>query len=204
MQRSNSMKQEKDGGLRLPDVSTMPQLSLSTSNLMGASGAVSAGSYNLGSAPLSSASPQSASRLGSKLLSGSTSPLASTTVILRVLVTAMSITKTLRVQSTDTVWALKKQVLEKMNADVKGALNCGIFVPSTSKTKGHFLEDQKTLAAYALENNMQVEFTTRKRVLSSPPVDQDVLPNQKNQKKFMEELTKGNYEKVRDRVQRGF
>ncbi|TPX78711.1 hypothetical protein CcCBS67573_g00082 [Chytriomyces confervae] len=207
MQRSLSMKGDHNDWLAPPpDASTMPKPSLSTSNLAMAS-------FSPSQPQLATSSSLGASRASSRTLAPPiNSPLAPTTIILRVLITAMSITKTLRASSSDTVWALKKQVIEKMNTDVKGALNYGIYLPptppmpsTTSKPpKGRFLEDQKTLEACGLENNVQIEFAIRKRVHATPPSDADALPTLKNQKKFMEDISKGNHDRVRERCTKGF
>ncbi|KAI9352778.1 hypothetical protein BDR26DRAFT_1002907 [Obelidium mucronatum] len=139
----------------------------------------------------------------------STSPLAQTTIILRVLITSMGLTKSLRAATGDTVWALKKQVIEKMNKDIKDVLNFAIFVPpgSGKGARGRFLDDKLTLDCCNLEHNSQVEFTLRKRIL--PPnmekvSDSDAMPTAKNQKRFMEDLVKGHVDKVRDRCAKGF
>ncbi|KAJ3237822.1 SH3 and multiple ankyrin repeat domains protein 2 [Chytriomyces hyalinus] len=207
MQRSLSMKGDHNDWLAPPpDASTMPKPSLSTSNLAMAS-------FSPSQPQLATSSSLGASRASSRTLAPAiNSPLAPTTIILRVLITAMSITKTLRASSSDTVWALKKQVIEKMNTDVKGALNYGIYLPpppplptATGKpAKGRFLEDQRTLESCGLENNAQIEFAIRKRVHATPPSDADALPTLKNQKKFMEDISKGNHDRVRERCTKGF
>ncbi|ORY48189.1 ankyrin [Rhizoclosmatium globosum] len=122
-----------------------------------------------------------------------TSPLSQTTTILRVLITHIGLTKSLRAAMCDTVWAFKKQIIEKMNSDVKDVLNFGVFVAGTAGERGHFLDDKLTIESCCLDANGMDKVT-----------DSDANPTIKNQKKFMDDITKGNIDKVRDRLHKGF
>ncbi|KAJ3121689.1 SH3 and multiple ankyrin repeat domains protein 2 [Physocladia obscura] len=185
-------------------ISVASKASSSVANLtLNVSGNLQSPTNSISATPLA----KTPSSLSSNVLT-STSPLAQTTIILRVLITSLSVTKSLRVNSADSVWVFKKMIIEKMNTDVKDVLNFGIFVPPKSPaSRGHFLDDMSTIENCGLEANSQVEFSLRRRIL--PPTldkvtDSEALPTQKNQKRFVEDVTKGNVEKLKDRCAKGF
>ncbi|KAJ3014527.1 UNVERIFIED_CONTAM: hypothetical protein HDU68_000235, partial [Siphonaria sp. JEL0065] len=207
MYKSKSLKSVATTAPQVPTVPSPPLPSTRSSGVSLATGESDA-------TPKASASHLQNSKVSSSLSSNvltaaSTSPLAQTTLILRVLITSMSVTKSLRTATSETVWSLKKQIIEKMNKDIKDVLNFGIYVPPTGgkNGKGRFLDDMRTIESYNIETNTQVEFTVRKRTLPGNMekiTDSEAMPTAKNQKKFMEDLAKGNVDKIRDRCAKGF
>jgi hypothetical protein len=76
-------------------------------------------------------------------------------IVLRIAVTSLGIQKALRCPVTDTVWDVKKQLMEKMvGTEIKDALNFGLFSPGKSGLLGKFLDEKKNLQAYGFENNV--------------------------------------------------
>ncbi|KAJ1565339.1 hypothetical protein HK096_003344 [Nowakowskiella sp. JEL0078] len=78
-------------------------------------------------------------------------------VVLRISIPLLSLQKALRATTTDLIWNLKLQILEKVAQDIKDALNYGVYFPSKDGKPGKFLEEKRELGYYSLENN--VSFT---------------------------------------------
>ncbi|KAJ3243819.1 hypothetical protein HK104_008105, partial [Borealophlyctis nickersoniae] len=105
-----------------------------------------------------------------------------------------------------------------MAGDLKDALNYGVFMPGRDGKQGKFLEEWAGVGGCKLENNTQLEFIPKQRILPSSSSDGDTasiaggtstgppspgLNSKKKQKQLMEAVQKGNYEKVRERGMKG-
>ncbi|KAJ3126775.1 hypothetical protein HK098_007154 [Nowakowskiella sp. JEL0407] len=131
------------------------------------------------------------------------------TIVVRVAIPSLSLQKALRTTSTDLVWNLKLQVLEKVAQDIKDALNYGLYLPSKTGngSGGKFLEEKRDLLYYISENNAVLEFIPKACIKTgqddttgegSPSAN-----SKKKQKRFIEDVQKGFSDKIRDRCQKG-
>ncbi|KAJ3417161.1 Glucoamylase, intracellular sporulation-specific [Chytridiales sp. JEL 0842] len=142
--------------------------------------------------------------------SGGTPPIPSvsvgstpvTPILVRISVPSIGVQKTLRASPLDTVWSLKQQILDKVATEIRDHLNFGIFLQGTGGKVGKFLDEKRDLASYQLENNCTMEFIPKKRVTLTAP-DGDAAATPKNQKKFTEDIAKGNIDKVKERLAKG-
>ncbi|KAL2916907.1 hypothetical protein HK105_203686 [Polyrhizophydium stewartii] len=127
---------------------------------------------------------------------GSTSMLnssgtAGSTIVLRINVPALKLQKALKVNTADTVWGLKKQLIEKFGAEAKDVWNYGIFLHGKEGKQGKFLDERKELSIYGVDTSSQIDFTIKVRLNAETDV--------KKQKKLFEEVQKGNLDKVQEK-----
>ncbi|KAJ3203287.1 hypothetical protein HDU67_010277, partial [Dinochytrium kinnereticum] len=124
-------------------------------------------------------------------------------MFVRVSVPSLGVQKALRASPTDLVWNIKKQVCEKVASDLKDALNHGLFVAASGGRLGKFLDEKRDLGSYQMESNCLLEFIPKKRQNGLTP-DSEATATPKNQKKFLEDVQKGNLDKVKERGSKGF
>ncbi|KAI8825808.1 uncharacterized protein EV422DRAFT_514223 [Fimicolochytrium jonesii] len=133
-------------------------------------------------------------------------------VVLRISLPSQDWQKAVKAYTKESIWKLKQHIMEKMASGIEDALNYGIFVPADSKTgkQGKFLDEKRELGSFSPENNWLLEFVPKHRVWSSSAAtDADAAPgspsinSKKKQKKFFEDVQKGNIDKVKERGQRG-
>lgn len=129
-------------------------------------------------------------------------------IVIRVSMPTQGQQKAFRVNPADPVWALKKQVIDKMASEVKESLNYGLYLPPSAGGKqGKFMEEKRDVASYKLETNSTIEFIMKIRVLPASLTENgDISPqlnSKKRQKVFLEYVMKANGEKVSERGLKG-
>ncbi len=80
-------------------------------------------------------------------------------IVLRISVPSLGVQKAIRCPITDSIWSVKKQIIEKISTDLKEALNYGMFAPGTAGKQGKFLEEKRDLQSYGFENNVSITWT---------------------------------------------
>lgn len=86
-------------------------------------------------------------------------PPAPEILLLRINIPILKLQKSLRVNSSDLVWDLKRQVEEKTAADIKDVLNYGIFLHGKDGKRGKFLDERNTLASHQLGAAVKFPFS---------------------------------------------
>ncbi|KAJ3333099.1 hypothetical protein HDU76_011467 [Blyttiomyces sp. JEL0837] len=157
----------------------------------------------LAGAPLASSEIKSASASPLSAASITSPSAASNPLFIRVSVPSAGIQKTLRAAPHELVWQLKRQIIDKVGADIKDVLNHGLFLAPSGGKLGKFLDEKRDLGSYQLESNCLVEFIPKKRINVTLSADGEGAPTPKNHKRFMEDVAKGNVEKVRERGSKG-
>jgi N-terminal or F0 domain of Talin-head FERM len=114
-------------------------------------------------------------------------------VVLKINIPYLKLQKAIRVNSGDLVWNLKRQVEEKVAAEIKEVLNYGIFVHGKDGKKGKYLDERNTVASYHLDGSSKIDFQLKTRVGGE-------TMDHKKQKKFMEDIQKGLLEKVKEKT----
>ncbi|KAJ3108866.1 hypothetical protein HDU97_010138 [Phlyctochytrium planicorne] len=120
----------------------------------------------------------------------------------RVSVPSIGVQKALRANPNDLIWSIKKQVCEKVASDLKDALNHGLFLPASGGKLGKFLDEKREWGGYQMESNCLLEFVPKRRIFNGT-VDSDAMSTPKNQKRFLEDVQKGNVDKVKERGSKG-
>lgn len=80
-----------------------------------------------------------------------TLPTPSAPIIVKIVIPNHGLQKALRCLLTDTVWSLKKQLLEKTSNEIPNAFNYGFYLPGTSGRQGKFLEEKRELHSYKFD-----------------------------------------------------
>ncbi|KAJ8327034.1 hypothetical protein BDV3_000166 [Batrachochytrium dendrobatidis] len=117
-------------------------------------------------------------------------------IVLRINVPCLKLQKAIKVNTSDSVWMLKKQLIDKFGGDSKDCWNFGIFLHGKEGKQGKFLDERKDLATYGIDGTSQVDFTLKIRLNS----EQD----SKKQKKLLEDVRNGNIERAKEKIAKNF
>ncbi|KAH9274556.1 hypothetical protein BASA83_003192 [Batrachochytrium salamandrivorans] len=131
--------------------------------------------------------PSSGAHGGSMLLGSS-----STSVVLRINVPSLKLQKAIKSQTCDTVWMLKKQLIDKFGSESKDCWNFGIFLHGKEGKQGKFLDERKDLSVYNIDSNSQIDFALKIRL--------NAESDSKKQRKLLEEVQKGNLDRAREKI----
>jgi hypothetical protein len=77
-----------------------------------------------------------------------------TPVVLRVHIPAQDLKKAIRVNSEESIWSIKKQIVDKLGKGIEEALNFGVYLPGTEGKEGKFLDENRLLQDYRLGDNV--------------------------------------------------
>ncbi|KAJ3179709.1 SH3 and multiple ankyrin repeat domains protein 2 [Gaertneriomyces sp. JEL0708] len=131
-------------------------------------------------------------------------------LIVRISVPSENRLKALKVALKDTVWSLKQQVISKVASGIEDVLNYGLYSPPDVKSgkQGKFLDEKREIGTYLNDNNSLLEFVPKHRVVNvngsgEAEPGSPALHNKKKQKKFAEDVQRGNIEKVKEKGARG-
>ncbi|KAJ3160241.1 SH3 and multiple ankyrin repeat domains protein 2 [Geranomyces michiganensis] len=134
-----------------------------------------------------------------------------TALVLRISLPSQEWSKAIKVYTRETVWEIKRRIIEKMASGIEDALNYGLFLPADTKSgkQGRFLDEKREVGTVITENSTLIEFVPKFRVVTATSAaDTDggspSLNSKKKQKKFIEDVTKGNVDKLRERGSKGF
>lgn len=83
---------------------------------------------------------------------------AGTPVVLRVHIPAQDVKKAIRVNSEESIWQIKKQIIEKLGKGLDEALNFGIYLPGTDGKEGKFFDENRSLQDYRLGDNVRISY----------------------------------------------
>ncbi|KAJ3364746.1 SH3 and multiple ankyrin repeat domains protein 2 [Kappamyces sp. JEL0680] len=119
-------------------------------------------------------------------------PKPAEAIVLRINIPILKLQKAIRVNTTDMIWTVNRQLEEKVAADIKDVLNYGMFVHGKDGKKGKFLDERNTVGSYHLEAASQIDFMLKCKIGAEP--------DNKRQKKLMEEIKNGNLDKVKERT----
>jgi hypothetical protein len=125
-------------------------------------------------------------------------------IVLKIRVPSQNLIKTIRIITNESIWTLKKIIMNKITSEVKDAYNYGLFEKKGigANTIGKFLDEDKMIGFYNLSAESNIDFIPKQRLIVGPMQEEDVN-NKKKQKKFLEDVTKANYEKVKERLIKG-
>ncbi|KAI8922052.1 hypothetical protein DFJ77DRAFT_445117 [Powellomyces hirtus] len=147
---------------------------------------------------------------GASLVPASPETDQGSALVLRVSLPSQEWSKAIKVYTKETIWDIKKRIMEKMASGIEDSLNWGLFLPPDVKSgkPGKFLEEKREVGNYVSENSTLLEFIPKYRVLTTASAaDTDggspSLNSKKKQKKFVEDVVKGNVDKVRERGLKG-
>jgi hypothetical protein len=90
----------------------------------------------------------------SQIAVAATTSTAPQSILLRVSIPSAGVQKTLRVNLSDMVWSLKRQIMDKVAADIKDAMNHGFFLAASGGKLGKFLDEKRDIADYKFENQV--------------------------------------------------
>lgn len=76
-------------------------------------------------------------------------------IIIKIWIPAHGIQKAIRCNTQDTVWALKKQLMEKVLAEIPNVMNYGFFIPGALGKLGTFMDEKKEFSFYKPEQNVR-------------------------------------------------
>ncbi|KAJ3168725.1 hypothetical protein HDU87_000971 [Geranomyces variabilis] len=134
-----------------------------------------------------------------------------TGLVLRISLPSQEWSKAIKVYTRETIWEIKRRIVEKMASGIEDALNYGLFVPADPKSgkQGRFLDEKREIGTVITENSTLIEFVPKFRVVTTTSAaDTDggspSLNSKKKQKKFVEDVIKGNVDKIRERGSKGF
>ncbi|KAJ3132091.1 SH3 and multiple ankyrin repeat domains protein 2 [Geranomyces variabilis] len=134
-----------------------------------------------------------------------------TGLVLRISLPSQEWSKAIKVYTRETIWEIKRRIVEKMASGIEDALNYGLFIPADPKSgkQGRFLDEKREIGTVISENSTLIEFVPKYRVVTTTSAaDTDggspSLNSKKKQKKFVEDVTKGNVDKIRERGSKGF
>ncbi len=125
-------------------------------------------------------------------------------IVLRINIPSLKVQKALRLNSSDYIWSLKKQVEEKVAAEIKDILNYGLYLHGKDGKKGKYLDERNTVGSYHLDQTVtnfrlsiqsQIDFLLKSRIGGE-------IPDNKKQKKMMEDIKNGNMDKLKERTQK--
>ena len=95
-------------------------------------------------------SPNSSQSLTTSLSTiSTTSP--SQSIIIKISIPNHGLQKSIRCLLSDTVWSLKKQLLEKTANEIPNAFNYGFYLPGLQGKQGKFLEEKRELFSYKFQ-----------------------------------------------------
>jgi hypothetical protein len=87
-------------------------------------------------------------------------------IVIRLSIPSQNLQKALRVNTEDSIWSVKLQIIEKMAKGIPDALNYGVYVPPPSTAaaagsaedsyEGKLLDEQKLVGDFHLENNVSL------------------------------------------------
>jgi len=131
-------------------------------------------------------------------------------IIIKFSITSIGVQKSIRCFPHETVWTIKKQLADKIGADIPDFLNHGLFLPGSAGKKGKFMDDKREFGQYNCENNTLIEVIpkTRQTVPSAGTITSDEpgspsANNKKKQKSLILEIQRQNVEKVREKLSKG-
>lgn len=75
-------------------------------------------------------------------------------LVIKVSVPKKGIQKALRCNVYDTVWAVRKQFMDKIQNELRDSMNYGLFLPGIQGKQGKFLEEKRDLQSYRFENTV--------------------------------------------------
>lgn len=77
-----------------------------------------------------------------------------TPLILKFSVPSIGVQKALRFNSNDSIWNIKKTLMEKIGSEIPEFLNYGLFLPGSGGKQGKFLDEKRVISHYNLENQV--------------------------------------------------
>ena len=88
------------------------------------------------------------------------------TVVIRVSIPSLNIQKALKVNTGDSVWTLKKQLIDKCFTETRKDLwNYGIFLHGKDGKQGKFLNEYNTLIGYGIETTVRNHYKHNKNIM---------------------------------------
>ena len=76
-------------------------------------------------------------------------------IILKISIPSLGIQKALKCKTTDKVWVIKNQIIEKIKgSNTTVNLNFDFYLPKQLKTPGKYLEERKDFQYYGIETNV--------------------------------------------------
>ena len=118
---------------------------------------------------------------------------AAETIVLRINIPSLKLQKSIRVSTADAVWTLRKQLEDKVASEIKDILNYGIFLHGKDGKKGKFLDERMIVGDYHIDNTRQLDFIMKCRIGGE-------AVNAKAQKKLLEDIEKGNLDKIKEKT----
>lgn len=126
-------------------------------------------------------------------------------VLLRVEIPTQSLHKALLFEPHLPVWFAKQLILDKMSKDEENVINYGLFIPPANGKAGKFLDEERLLASYGLENNDLIVFKLKRKLYKENFEDKELIAanSKQSRKKCMEYIGKKNAEKVTKALKSG-
>ncbi|KAJ3373061.1 SH3 and multiple ankyrin repeat domains protein 3 [Allomyces arbusculus] len=151
----------------------------------------------------------------SLVLPGAAVALTVTVSLNGMAATASGDTKIFKYQSSDRLWKIKLEVLDRcpdVATKVKDAWNWGFMTEDpraaaalNARAQGkRFLNDGMTLGEYGLTGDASVTLCPRFRVTGMSEKDYAKVNVKKSQKKFVDYFMTRNYDKLKERLDKGF
>jgi hypothetical protein len=76
------------------------------------------------------------------------------TLVLRISIPTLKLQKALRVNTNDCIWMVKKQLEEKVGAEIKEVLNYGLYLHGKDGKRDKFLDERNTVGSYHVDANV--------------------------------------------------
>ncbi|KJE90109.1 hypothetical protein CAOG_01460 [Capsaspora owczarzaki ATCC 30864] len=126
-------------------------------------------------------------------------------ILLRVEIPSQNLQKSLLFEPHLPVWFAKQLILDKMSKDEENVINYGLFIPPANGRAGKFLDEERLLASYSLENNDLVSFRLKRKLYRDVIDDKQLIEynSKSSRKKFGELVAKGNVEKIQKMLKSG-
>ncbi|KNE55980.1 hypothetical protein AMAG_01826 [Allomyces macrogynus ATCC 38327] len=166
-------------------------------------------------ASVTSAGSSAASRAAASVSPGAAVALTVTVSMNGMAATISGDTKIFKYQSSDRLWKIKLEVLDRcpdMVTKVKDAWNWGFMTEDpraaaavSARAQGkRFLNDGMTLGEYGLTGDASVTLCPRFRVTGTSEKDYAKANVKKSQKKFVDYFLTRSYDKLKERLDKGF
>jgi len=124
--------------------------------------------------------------------------------MVKVIVPDIEMNKLVKVNNNETVWTVKMQLIPKLRV-LEHGFNYGFFFAGSLDRDPGFLDDSQYMHSYQFPNNVELMLKKKQRIITGIPEKQlEKWNNKKQQKVFMDFISKKAYQKVKEMLQKGF
>eukprot|EP00095_Tigriopus_kingsejongensis_P008862 maker-scaffold15_size728074-snap-gene-4.21 protein:Tk08862 transcript:maker-scaffold15_size728074-snap-gene-4.21-mRNA-1 annotation:"sh3 and multiple ankyrin repeat domains protein 3 isoform x2" len=140
-------------------------------------------------------------------LSSSESGGPNESLLVRIGVPELQVDKCLQFRRDDLIWEVKQQCLSALPKELNESFNYGLFLPPAKGKAGKFLDEERRLREYPMEEPIGfLELKYKSRVYKTIQLDEKqmkAINSKANLKKFVDHVTGNNVEKINKMCAKG-